>query len=193
MATERWNWCGWPLASLHHVRWTVTGLVGGNELGEFHLQRSARLCCPYDLLLDTTSSDQRSLRLRMFATRGPQGHVVALATVHAVESSRMAVDRPDAGSSQGQNDECGAATACTVHAYGYTKTGISPCDGDYALQERLADVTTEGRATTPHRPIDSLAPGALGPCGCPGGCSHVWCKVSAMARMHGCNAHAVSI
>jgi hypothetical protein len=24
-------------------------------------------------------------------------------------------------------------------------------------------------------------------------CSHVWCKASALARMHGCNAHAVSI
>ena len=28
-AAACWNWCGWPLASLHHV----TGLVGGNELG----------------------------------------------------------------------------------------------------------------------------------------------------------------
>ena len=70
------TWCGWPLASLRLVRWTVTGFVGGNELGEFQPQRSARVRCPYDLaggLLDTTSSDQQSLRLRMFATRGPKG------------------------------------------------------------------------------------------------------------------------
>ena len=80
-----------------------------------------------------------------------------------------------------------------MHAYAHAKTGISPCDGDYALPERLADVTTDGRATTTHGLIVSLAPGALGHCGRLGGFSHVWCKVSDLTGMHGRKAYAMSI
>ena len=154
------------------MRWTVTGLVGGDELGEFQPQRSARVRCPYDLaggLLDTTSSDQHSLRLRMFATRGPKGDVGA--SPPCKQSSR-------------------AGRLLTVQT---REEPSSSCDGDYALPERLADVTTDGRATTTHGLTVSLAPGAVGRCRSLGGVSHVCCKVSGLTGMHGRNAYAMSI